>query len=216
MLNLTFHGLGEPKRELPDGEDAYWVEPGFFAAVLDHVKGRENIQITFDDANESDYTIALPLLRARNLKARFFVVADRIDQKGFLSSKQIQTMCAEGMRIENHGMRHARWRGLPKTELYEELVESRDIIQRVVQQPITEAACPFGSYDRNAFRMLRERGYSRVYTSDGGLASGEAWIQPRNTIMRHHKLEHVEQLMTMTGGVKKLWRDFKMTVKRWR
>src|SRR5690242_10433583 len=82
IWTLTFHGLGVPTRDLPPGEENYWVEPKMFAGVLELVKKRENTQITFDDSYESDYTIALPLLRERNLKARFFVVADRIGQKG--------------------------------------------------------------------------------------------------------------------------------------
>ena len=40
VLTLTFHGLGTPSRELPPGEDAYWVKPRMFADVLDLDCGR--------------------------------------------------------------------------------------------------------------------------------------------------------------------------------
>ena len=99
---LNFHGLGKPPQELPAGEENYWVDPGLFMAVLDQVCGREDIQITIDDANESDYAIALPLLRERKLKAGFFLVAGRIDQKGFLSSQQIKILVCRG-----HGHRQS-------------------------------------------------------------------------------------------------------------
>ena len=215
-LCLNFHGLGIPRREVSAGEENFWVAPGLFAAVLDHVRGREDIQITVDDANESDCTVALPLLCERKLKASFFVVAGRIDQEGFLSKQQIKTLSAEGMSIGNHGLRHCQWKGMSQMQLEEELVTARDIIEQVVNLPVTEAACPFGSYDRGALQMLRQRSYQRVYTSDGGVASPAAWLQPRNTIRRSHRLEEIVSLIQAPpGGTKRLWRDFKMTLKGW-
>jgi peptidoglycan/xylan/chitin deacetylase (PgdA/CDA1 family) len=215
LRHLNFHGLGNPSPEVPSSEKDYWLEPDLFAAVLDRARGRDDVQITLDDANESDYLIALPLLRERNLKASFFIVAKRIDQKGFLSSRQIRTLCAEGMTIGNHGMWHSRWKGMDKQQLHEELVIARDMIQQITNMPVTEAACPFGSYDHKSLQTLRREGYQRAYTSDGGVASARAWLQPRNTIRRCHQLENIMDLMDAPSGfAKKFWRDCKIAVKR--
>jgi peptidoglycan/xylan/chitin deacetylase (PgdA/CDA1 family) len=217
LFHLTFHGLGAPARKLPPGEENYWVDPPLFAAVLDQVAGRDDVRITFDDSYESDYAIALPLLAERKLKARFFVVADRVDQKGCLSTRQIRSMCAQGMAIENHGMRHRRWKDLSRQDLHEELVVARDRLQQVTGAPVTEAACPFGSYNRRAFQMLREQGYQRVYTSDGGSSAPDAWVQPRITVLRSHGLNHVLGMIDPAArGKGELWRDIKMTLKRLR
>lgn len=213
-LILNFHGLGKPPQEMPAGEENYWVDQEFFAAVLDQVRGRQDVQITVDDANESDCMIALPLLRERRLKASFFLVASRIDQKHFLSSQQIKTLCAEGMTVGNHGMWHSRWKGMNQPQLQEELVAARDIIQQFANMPITEAACPFGSYDRGVLQMLRKQGYQRVFTSDGGVASTAAWMQPRNTIRRCHQLAEIVSLINAPpGAAKNLWRNFKIALK---
>jgi peptidoglycan/xylan/chitin deacetylase (PgdA/CDA1 family) len=188
-----------------------------FSDVLDLAKKHDDVQITFDDSNESDYSIALPLLRERNMNARFFVVADRIGQKGCLSSQQIRAMQAEGMAIESHGMSHRRWNTLDEVGLREELIEARDRIQQICGMPVTEAACPFGGYNRRAMRRLREEGYRTVFTSDGGRANSSWWVHPRNTITRAHKLSDVGQMIGGTsGGTRELWRDVKMTIKRWR
>jgi peptidoglycan/xylan/chitin deacetylase (PgdA/CDA1 family) len=214
---LNFHGLGVPGRVLPPGEEEYWIEGRFFADILDSVRGRPDVDITFDDSNESDYTIALPLLKERKMKARFFVVADRMDQKGSLSKKQIQTMLAEGMAIENHGMEHRNWRQLDERELHRELVEARDLIQQVTGAPITEAACPFGGYNRRVLGMLRNLGYTKVYTSDRGAARVDAWFQPRITIRRCDNLPQVAEMCAPgranSGG---LARNVKLLLKRWR
>ena len=103
LFLLNFHGLGKPAGHLSDGEKQCWIDPQFFAEILDAVSRRKDVELTFDDSNESDYTIALPLLKARRLVARFFVVADRIGKAGYLSKGQIQELCAEGMTIGSHG-----------------------------------------------------------------------------------------------------------------
>jgi peptidoglycan/xylan/chitin deacetylase (PgdA/CDA1 family) len=217
QLHLNFHGLGKPSSQVTTEEENYWIDAGLFAAVLDQVRGRNDVHITIDDSNESDYTIALPLLRERKLKASFFVLAMRIDQKGFLSSQQIKTLCAEGMTIGNHGMCHSQWKGMSQSQLHEELVSAREMIQQITHMPVTEAACPFGSYDRNVLEMLRKQGYKRVFTSDGGVSSPTSWLQPRNTIRRSHQFEEIMSLINAPpGGARKLWRDFKITLKSWR
>jgi peptidoglycan/xylan/chitin deacetylase (PgdA/CDA1 family) len=217
LYNLNFHGLGEPGEQLSLGEKDYWINPRLFSAILDSINGRDDIQITFDDANESDYTLALPLLRERKMKARFFIVAQRINQRNFLSSGQIQAICTEGMVVGNHGMGHRRWVEMTKRELHKELVEARDIIEQIIGAPVVEAACPFGEYNRRVLRMLRDSGYQKVYTSDRGPAFADSWIQPRNSILRSYDLPHVLRICgAIPSGVSGFLHDFKMFLKRLR
>jgi peptidoglycan/xylan/chitin deacetylase (PgdA/CDA1 family) len=182
MINLTFHGLGEPPRPLDDGEAAVWVGTPGFEAVLDAVAGRDDVRITFDDGNASDVAIGLPALARRGLTATFFVVAGRLGHEHFLSAAQVRELRDAGMRIGNHGMHHRAWRGLGDAELDEELGTARRMLEDVVGAPVDEAACPFGAYDRRVVGALRRGGYRRVYTSDRGTAGDAAWLQARNTI----------------------------------
>lgn len=217
MFILNFHGLGESLGSQSRSDEVYWTDPHFFAAILEIVRERRDVWVTFDDAYESDYSIALPLLKASKMKARFFVVASRVDQKGFLSSKQIQSLCAEGMTIGSHGMYHRHWPALSDQELHEEVVEARDRIEQITGTPIVEAACPFGGYNRRVLQRLRTSGYDRVYTSDGGPANPDSWFLPRNTIVRSDDLEKVLGLITEAHfGPKAAWRHLKLGAKRWR
>jgi peptidoglycan/xylan/chitin deacetylase (PgdA/CDA1 family) len=217
MFVLNFHGLGEPGRHLSVGEDNCWISRLLFSEILDVVRARRDAQVTFDDSNESDYSIALPLLKAKGVPARFFLVAERIGQKGFLSQQQIQSLVTEGMAVGNHGMRHRRWTGLSEDNLFEELVTARERIQQVTRTHIAEAACPFGCYNRKVLHRLFEFGYERVYTSDGGAAVADSWILPRNSVLRSHSAEQIlEMICESLRGRKRLWRKIKMTIKRWR
>jgi hypothetical protein len=57
---LNFHGIGRPMRNYWAGEERVWIGGEIFEMVLDEVKGREDVLVTFDDGNISDIEIALP------------------------------------------------------------------------------------------------------------------------------------------------------------
>ena len=58
------------------------------------------------------------------------------------------------------------------------------MLEQVVGRPITEAACPFGSYDRRVLRQSAAHGYRRAYTSDAGTGPSTRWLQATNTVRR--------------------------------
>jgi peptidoglycan/xylan/chitin deacetylase (PgdA/CDA1 family) len=199
MLTLTFHGIGQPPHELRDDEAAVWLSRDEFESVLDELRDRTDIRLTFDDGNVSDVAIALPALSARGLTATFFVVAERLDQTGYLRREDLVALRAAGMRIGCHGMRHVSWRSLDRAALVEELSTARSQIEDAVGAPTREASCPFGAYDRRVLAALRAEGYERVYTSDGGWGDARWWLQPRTTLRRSGPA--VDDLVASARGV---------------
>jgi peptidoglycan/xylan/chitin deacetylase (PgdA/CDA1 family) len=216
-INLTFHGVGEPGRPLEPGEEQVWLDPDQFESVLDSVVGRRDVRLTFDDGNASDLEHALPRLRRRDLTATFFVVAGRLGHPGFLDEVGVQALADAGMGIGCHGMRHRPWRELDERELTEELFDARLVLERVIDRPVTEAACPFGSYDRRVLRSLRRHGYRRAYTSDPGTTRPGDWIQTRNTVSPSNAVGLVERVLAVEkSAYKVLVGRAKRAVKRWR
>ncbi|MGD0411785.1 MAG: polysaccharide deacetylase family protein [Verrucomicrobiota bacterium] len=217
VIILNFHGIGPEPPGLAPGEHNCWTEASFFQGILDLVRDRADVQITFDDSNVSDYQIARPALMARRMKAKFFAVAARIDQPGYVSSRQLQEMSGAGLTVGSHGMQHRGWAGLNAEDLIEELIEARSRLEKIVGAPVQEAACPFGSYDRRVLGALRRAGYERVYTSDEGPAPAGAWLQPRNTVHRTDDLARINRLINwVPSGLPKLWRGMKLKLKQWR
>lgn len=212
MINLTFHGIGRPERPLEPGESDVWVSRDQFLALLDDVADRPDVRITFDDGNSGDVEHALPALRERGLKATFFVVAGRLGTPQFLDAAGVRELAAAGMSIGCHGMHHRPWRGLNDAALREELVDAKAILERVVERPVTQAACPFGSYDRRVLRTLRGSGYRHVYTSDRGTARSSGFLQPRNSVGPHDG----PGLLGRIASHQSPFRSAKRTVKRWR
>jgi peptidoglycan/xylan/chitin deacetylase (PgdA/CDA1 family) len=213
---LNLHGIGTPRKELPASEHNVWISEAQFEMLLDQIKDRGDVELTFDDANESDYTIALPALQRRAMKAQFFLVAGRIGEPGYLSRSRVSALVSAGMKIGGHGFRHRRWTGLDSRDLREELVEAKDRLEQLTGTAIDRAACPFGSYNRRIIRNLRDAGYRCVYTSDGGRARTDALIQSRNSVSRSDTPETIRALCSERfGGLGGLWHEIKLTIKRW-
>ncbi len=216
-INLTFHGIGEPPRALDPGEENVWVAHDRFVALLDSVADREDVRITFDDGNASDVEQALPALVDRELDATFFVVAGRLGEPTFLDASGVRELAAAGMGIGCHGMRHRPWRGLDETELHEEHVEAKAILEQIVERPVVQAACPFGSYDRRVLRSLRGSGYRRVYTSDRGTTGPGDFLQARNTVGPEDRPELLSAIESLDSSPRSAMpRRAKLAVKRWR
>lgn len=217
VVNICFHGVGEPRRTLEPGEEAYWIDEDTFRDILDVVRDRPEVRISFDDANASDFTIALPELQARGLSASFFVVAGRLDQPGSLTRDQVRALHEAGMVIGNHGMTHCPWRGLDRRDQDEEYVAARETIAEVIGAPVHDAALPLGRYDRQVVDRLRALDYRSVHTSDRRWTKEGRWLQPRYSIHRGDTAAWVEQrLLRPPSRAVQARGALVGTAKRWR
>lgn len=184
LLNICFHGIGTPRRDLEPGEDAYWVETDRCLRILDEIATWPSVRISFDDANASDVQIGLPALIERSLDAQFFVLAGRLGAPGSLDVDDVRELVRHGMVIGTHGMSHRPWRRMNSATRETELIEARRRIEDAAGTGVSEAACPMGRYDRRLLSDLRRLGYRRVYTSDERPARPDSWLQPRFSIRR--------------------------------
>jgi peptidoglycan/xylan/chitin deacetylase (PgdA/CDA1 family) len=212
--NLTFHGVGQPPRPLTAGEAACWLTADELNAALDAVASRRDVRITFDDSNRSDVDLALPALLERGLTATFFVLAGRLHDPKHLNEADLDRLLASGMSVGSHGLDHTDWRRLDQSGLAREVSRSRQILERVLGRPVAEVSLPFGSYDRRVLACVRcEGGYTRVFSSDGGAARPDAWLQTRTTVTAAHR---PGALATPPRPTDRAQLALKRWVKRWR
>lgn len=191
VINICFHGIGSPQRELEPGEQTYWIEVDQYLRILDELTTWPSVGISFDDGNASDVRHGLPALLERGLSAQFFVLAGRLRCPGSLDVDDIHELCRYDMGVGTHGMEHRPWRHMDQVTRDRELVEARQQISTITRTNVGAAACPLGRYDRRLLHDLRKLGYSRVYTSDRRMARGSAWLQPRFSV---HAYDTVESL----------------------
>lgn len=214
QLTLNFHGLGTPPGHVPPEEIGYWLPVDFFVEILERVAHVRHVGLTFDDGNASDFELALPEIEKRGLRAEFFVLAGRIGQTGYLEPSQIRALLAAGMGVGLHGMAHRSWAQCNAAQLEVEIDEARSAIEAVTGKPVARAACPFGAYNARCLRKLRISGFERVYTSDGGVAREDEWLQSRNTLQNCHDVDYVQALIEQPpAGFRNLRRRFRTFVK---
>src|ERR1700694_4014462 len=220
-LVLIFHGVGEPHPEVDSEEKPYWLSRDRFTHLLDQIldlapNAKTRISLTFDDGNTSDILIALPDLTCRDLSASFFVCANRIGKKHYLSDAMIRELLGAGMSVGSHGMDHRDWRLLDPAGLRCEISEARHRLEDVIQRPVTSVAIPFGSYDRRVLNLLGRERWDVIYTSDRGTTCVTSKFKPRTPIkatMRDDEILHLlhsphlhDELRKVVLGIWKRWR----------
>lgn len=200
-LCLLFHGLGKPPAHVDAREALYWLTEERFAHVLDCAKRTANrIAITFDDGNESDLTIALPLLQRAGMTASFYIPTDRIGTKGYLDEDGIRALRNAGMGIGSHGCAHIEWTKAPDADVVHDVMHSVERLEAILDEPVRSVAVPFGECDLRVLRLLRGLGIERVYTSFRGPQWGERWLVRRDCMLAEMDETAIEGLLMRRYG----------------
>ena|ERR1700722_11297903 len=215
---INFHGIGKPSRAYePPGEEAYWIDFPSFSGILDFVAEnplRARLQLTFDDGNLSDHSVAAHELRERRLTAAFFVLGAKIGHKGYLSKTQIHELSAEGFEIGSHGLDHISWTQTSDFNLAREIGDSKKLIEDLIGKVVQSASIPFGRYDRRVLRELTRHGYRNIFSSDGGPRLTSALPTPRYTLRRDaDPLSLAEQIKSRSGLIRRARTEARMLVR---
>ena len=145
------------------------------------------------------------------------MLAGRVGEPGALGVADLRQMVHEGMAIGSHGMGHSPWRRLDEAAASDEFVRAKAQLEAIVGQPITQAACPFGAYDRRTLALARAAGICTLFTSDGGIARRGQFLRTRNTLHAGDSPESVSRLLRMQPRDLPEWtRRAKTLVKRLR
>jgi len=154
------------------------------------------IIVTFDDGYKNNYLNAFQVLEEVGFKATFFVIAagfginepfkhllwDEAARNHYrkdpgsripMDAQELRKLREHGHEIGSHGMTHRSIGNLSHTEGMEEIVRSRETLEKAVGDPVTFFAYPFGARSYNDFNqrtsnMLRQAGYRAACTGEIG------------------------------------------------
>lgn len=212
---LTVHGIGSPPTDCVANVDhKMWMPAKDFERLLDYM--RKETLLTFDDGFASCWDIAFPALVRRNRTAKFFVLVGLLGKQGYLFKEQLREMRSAGMEVGTHGMYHRRWRRMDAATLDEEIFQAKAQLEDILGEEVTEAACPFGRYDRASLRALRQANIRRVYTSDAVPASPNDWLVPRYTIKTTHTSDEIKRIISGRKPWMPWFGRARVLVKQWR
>lgn len=138
--------------------------------LRDMKKGRagndQNLVITFDDTQLSNYTIALPLLKKHGFSGEFFIATQFIGKgKGLLNESHLQEMAKNQMSIQSHTHTHRFLNDLDQDQVHEELAKSKEILQGITGREVSFFSCPGGRFNGSVLEISKKIGYRAMCVS---------------------------------------------------
>ena len=130
----------------------------------------KSILITFDDGYTDNYTNAFPILKELNMNATVFIITSGIDSGYYMSSSQLKEMSDYGIDIESHTVNHLHLNQLSYEKQLEELKNSRDKLKSIINKEVTTVAYPFGDFNDDTKRAVKDAGYTFAFTTNRGYA----------------------------------------------
>lgn len=173
------------------------------------LKGNE-LAITFDDGYKDNFTKALPLLEKYNVPATIFVSTKFLGQRAsfkwdleyneedrafFLNEQEIKRLSDHPLvEIGAHTHNHQRLSDLDYKKQKEDILKSKNILEKITKKEIELFAYPFGGkldFDRDSKKLVEELGFQFAYTNNGFLARGskEKFSIPRINVREVDKCE---------------------------
>jgi len=151
-----------------------WVfEQGFHPVTLmqvsKHVKCGlplpvKPIVISFDDGYKDQYNNAVPILKKYRIPATFFIITDSVGHSAYMNWDQVKELSDFGMDMESHTLTHTRLSNAPRQQAWQEIVNSKKILEKHLGKSVSILSYPYGSYGEDTIAMTRDAGYETAVT----------------------------------------------------
>ena len=139
-------------------------------------RAERTIVITFDDAYESVYKYAFPILNRFKYTATVFVITSFVGKLNrwdvnlggirfqHLNWRQLRKLAEAGWELGSHSATHPDLLNCSDSELWRELDSSKKEIERYTGAKADFFSYPFGRYDQRAIRYLNAAEYRGACT----------------------------------------------------
>jgi peptidoglycan/xylan/chitin deacetylase (PgdA/CDA1 family) len=127
--------------------------------------------VTFDDAHESVYEVAYPILQKLQIPFTVFLTNELIDKPNYLNVEQVKQMACS---VGGHGEHHVAFRRLNTDSSIREYDNNKGCLENIFEKQINLFAFPFGGIkevSRDNVRLLKNRFKLGFSTYEGTLMS---------------------------------------------
>lgn len=181
-----------------------WLQAqGYTSVRLDNAQSSQNkrVLISFDDGDATNLSVALPLLRARQMVAEFFITSDFVGQAGMLAADDVRELADAGMGVQSHGRSHRFLEDLTEDDMFAELRDSKLRLEAIIGRTVTAIAFPGGRGGNRECDAALRAGYRHVLGSRPGPNAGHGAHEcyDRIAITRNLALRDFQALVEWRG-----------------
>jgi peptidoglycan/xylan/chitin deacetylase (PgdA/CDA1 family) len=128
------------------------------------------IILTFDDGYEDFYTDAYPILQKYQIPATIYITTGFIDYThNYLTKDQLLEISKSKLiEIGAHGVDHYNLHFSNSLIVKNEIINSKQILEKLLNRPITHFAYPYGGYSDDAILNLKKNKFETAVTMDYG------------------------------------------------
>lgn len=147
------------------------------SSIFSKNKIKSGTVITFDDGYEDFLTTALPILKKYKIPATMFVLgnpekanhSELQNTKKMLSISQIKSLHKQGVEIGFHTATHSDMRKMNDAELEYEIKTSKENLEKKLGFKLRYFAYPRGIYDKRIIEKVKDAGFEKAFTVNGGI-----------------------------------------------
>ena len=135
--------------------------------------GKKRVVLSFDDVFDGVYYFVYPFLKQRNIPFVIFPAVCKLHERGFVNERMLIEMANEysGCYVGAHSISHCNLRYSSKEKSKKEIVESGEIIGKIIGKAIDIFAYPYGSLDAVGKRERKIAG-QKYHIAFGTLQGG--------------------------------------------
>jgi peptidoglycan/xylan/chitin deacetylase (PgdA/CDA1 family) len=140
----------------------------------------KSICVTFDDGWKDNFLNAAPIVKKLGIKATIFLVPSCIDRiaddvtaegegpREHLSRTDILEMSENGFEFGSHSMNHRLFNSIPPEEIEQEVMQSKNYIEDLLQTSCDTFAYPAGFFTPESMSLVANAGYAGAFTTTYG------------------------------------------------
>jgi peptidoglycan/xylan/chitin deacetylase (PgdA/CDA1 family) len=194
------------------------------ASAASSQSARPLVAITFDDALQSVFDNALPVLQRLNLPCTIFVPSGWIGQvpgwdiegethhaEPVATAETIRELDAAMVTVGSHTASHPRLSTLPADRIDDEIRMSRVALAALTGTNVDLLALPYGDYDERVVQACRSAGYRHVFTiqpqeitlGPDGFERGRVAVEPDDSLWEFYlKASGAYRWMRVASAIK--------------
>lgn len=141
------------------------------------------VMISFDDAHQEQFTLAVPILKQYGFKAVFFVMTVTLDKRGFLSSAQLSTLVQQGHITGAHTWDHPNLKHQLPAQWHRQLLPPKIKLESITGKPVDCFAYPYGAWQESLLPEINKAGFTTAFQLTGKKSSGYPLLTTRRMMV---------------------------------